>query len=215
MQAAGARPVVVELFTAQGCGSCPEADALLAGLVNRKGVIALAFSVDYWDYLGWRDTLAMPAFTARQRAYADRLKLKEIYTPEIVVDGRREAPGLDRDRIDSLIKRHALEADDPPEVHFLRHGSKVEIGDADEPSHPLDVWLVRYDPEPRSVKVKAGDNKGKSVTVRNAVRQIARLGSWRGDRRVFTLPASPEKGLDSVVLVQGAKGGRIVAAAKA
>ena len=97
-------PVVVELFTAQGCADCVQADATLADLADRKGVIALTWPVDYWDYEGWTDTFAEPAFTERQRAYAHRLKVREIYTPEMVVDGAREASALDRSAVDALLK---------------------------------------------------------------------------------------------------------------
>ena len=105
--AAPRTPVVVELFTAQGCASCPEADRLLDAMTQRKGVVALMLPVDYWDYLGWADTFAQPTFTERQRAYAHRLKVREIYTPEIVVDGRQEAAGGDKDAIDGLIQDNA------------------------------------------------------------------------------------------------------------
>jgi hypothetical protein len=93
-----AAPVVVELFTAQGCTSCPDANRKVGKLADRKGVLVLTFAVDYWDYAGWRDTFAQPDFTARQHAYADRLKVREIYAPEVVVGGRAEAPGGRRGR---------------------------------------------------------------------------------------------------------------------
>src|SRR5208337_3152306 len=89
--AMGRPPVVVELFTAQGCSSCGKADAYLAGLVGRKGVLVLTFGVDYWDYLGWKDTFAKPEFTDRQRAYAKRFDVAEVFTPQVVVDGRAQA----------------------------------------------------------------------------------------------------------------------------
>ena len=86
-------PVVVELFTAQGCSGCPEANALLEGLAGRPGVIALTYAVDYWDYLGWPDTFAQPAFAERQRAYQDRLRLRDVYTPQVIIDGQRQMSG--------------------------------------------------------------------------------------------------------------------------
>ena len=99
------RPVLVELYTAQGCEGCPQADLALGELAKRKGVVALTFSVDIWDYTGWSDTFAQPEFTARQQAYVKRMKLREIYTPEIVVDGAAEAAGSDKDAVATLIDK--------------------------------------------------------------------------------------------------------------
>ena len=98
--AAAKPPVLVELFTAQGCGACRDANTYLARLADRPGVLALTFSVDYWDYLGWTDTFARPEYADRQRAYVNRLKLREPYTPQVVVDGRGEAQGLKAAEVD-------------------------------------------------------------------------------------------------------------------
>ncbi len=102
-------PVVVELFTAQGCASCGQADSYLAKLDEQPGVLTLAWSVDYWDYLGWKDTFAQPDFTDRQRAYDKRFGLRDVYTPQIVVDGAAQASGDKAGAIDALIRqaRHA------------------------------------------------------------------------------------------------------------
>ena len=114
--AALAKPaVLVELFTAQGCGPCAEANAYLGKLAERPGVLALTFSVDYWDYLGWTDTFAKPEFTERQRAYVARLQLREPYTPQVIVDGRQEAQGLKLPEIDRLIRTASAQPRDPPE----------------------------------------------------------------------------------------------------
>ena len=214
--AANGSPVVVELFTAQGCAACVKPDATLDGLADRRGVIALTFPVDYWDYLGWRDTFAQPAFTERQRAYATRLKVKEIYTPEVVVDGRREAPGVDDDRVDALIGHAAALPREAPPIRFERHGERVEVGIAPRrlTAHDGEVWLARYDPTAHVVHIKTGENKGKTVTVRNVVRELVRLGAWSGQARRYRLPEAKDKDLTSVVLVQNARGGRIIAAAR-
>ena len=203
-------PVVVELFTAQGCANCPDADRLLQDIAVRKGVVALMLPVDYWDYLGWADTFARPEFTERQRAYADRLKVREIYTPEVVVDGAREAPGLDKDAITTLIKAEARARTGGPSVKLLHGGAKVRVAaGADRPAR-ADVWLVRFDPAARPVKVKAGDNKGKTVPQRYVVRELTRLGGYDGGVRTYGAPKTGGAGLSTLVLVQGVHGGRIM-----
>ena len=202
-------PVVVELFTAQGCASCIPADKTLADLGERKGVIPLTLPVDYWDYLGWADTFAEPAFTERQRAYDRRLRVREIYTPEIIVDGRREAPALDKDAIDAAIRADARDLAAGPKVRLAASGERVEVsaGRAAEPR--ADVWLLRYDSQPHTVKVKSGDNKGKSVTQRYVVRELTRLGGYTGGVRSYRLPKPTSEGLSTLVLVQGVRGGGI------
>jgi hypothetical protein len=206
-------PVVIELFTAQGCSACPKANLLLDSYADRSHVVALTFPVDYWDYLGWRDTFAQAAFTERQRAYADRLKLRSLTTPEFVVDGDREASGPDSAKIDSLIANSVGDQAPGPRIRLLRHGSRIEVGAGARPRHGADVWLIRYDPARQEVKVKAGDNSGKLVSTRNTVEQLERLGAWAGRPRSYVLPKAPAPGLKSIILVQGAKGGRILAAA--
>jgi hypothetical protein len=202
-------PVVAELFTAQGCAGCPEADRYLAELGARKGVLALTFPVDYWDYEGWADTFAEPAFSDRQRAYAPRLKVREIYTPEIVIDGRKEASGLDRPAVEALVKGEAGTLADGPAVKLIRGGERVQVKPGRGPIPRSDVWLVRYDPAERSVKVKAGDNKGKTVVQRYVVRELTRLGLYTGGTKTYPVPKASAPGLNTVVLVQGVRGGRI------
>ena len=207
-------PLVIELFTAQGCTSCPQANEMLADLADRDRAIALTFAVDYWDYLGWNDTFAMPEFTARQRAYVGQLGLKEIYTPEVVVNGRREAPGVDADEIAKLVdaeadRRTSLRR---PSILVLRGGERISVGSGSAFSEPADVWLVRYDPIRREVRVRSGDNEGKAVPHLNVVRELVRLGSWTGRPRSYGLPEAETPGLRTVILVQGASGGPILSA---
>jgi hypothetical protein len=214
-QAARARgPLVVELFTAQGCDSCPQANTIVADLAERDSVIALTFPVDYWDYLGWRDTFARPEFSARQRAYAARLGVRAIYTPEVVINGRREASGVQAEVIQDLVTSEAARRVrlTRPSIQASRRGARVSVGSGSAFREPADVWLVRYDPIRRDVRVRSGDNEGKTVAHLNVVRDLVRLGSWNGRLRSYTLPASPAPGLHSVILVQGAKGGPILAA---
>ena len=206
--------MVVELFTAQGCAGCPPAAKVFDGYADSKGVIALTFPVDYWDYLGWRDTFAQPMFTERQRAYDRRLKVREIYTPEIVLNGRQEAPGLDRVRIETLVQAETAKRENGPAIHFLRHATRVEVGAGRVGARGGEVWLVRYDPTSHTVKVKSGDNRGKTVQVRNVVQELSRLGAWSGSQRIYALPTAGSSGLKTVVLLQAAKGGAVLSAAR-
>ncbi len=218
-------PTVVELFTAQGCGSCGKANAYLARLADRPGVIALTFNVDYWDYLGWKDTFAHPEFADRQRAYDKRLGERDVYTPQVIVGGAAQASGDKSADVDALIDqakarapaKGARPAD--PLVFTPRADGTIAIGPgrrvhAGARAAAADVWLVRYDPRQTDVHVRNGDNRGRTLAHRDVVRQLARLGAWRGHMAVFKLPAAPEDGLLGVVLVQAAKGGKILAAAR-
>lgn len=208
--AAARAPVVVELFTAQGCASCSEANANLAKLAKREGLLALTFPVDYWDYLGWADTFARPEFTTRQKAYVDRLELRETYTPQMVVDGRAQVGGLQTDKVDRLISLAEDAPRDPPDMAFIGP-RRVDVGTGRVPRGGAEVWLVRYDPRDHDVVVRKGDNRGKTVVHRNVVRELKRLGSWRGRPTAYRLPTAEEEGLVTAVLVQGAGGGRILA----
>jgi hypothetical protein len=204
-----ARPVLVELFTAQGCSACPDANRFADELAERKGLAVVTFPVDYWDYLGWSDTFAQPEFTARQRAYQMRWKLKEIYTPEIVVGGAKESPGSDREKVEALIKDEKVGPG--PKVQFLRKGTRVAVGNGSAASGTFDVWLMRYDPRKREVKVERGENRGKTVIHRNVVRELVRLGGWSGRARTYTVPDTKVDGLKTLIVVQGVRGGRVLA----
>jgi len=211
---AAAHPILVELYTAQGCEGCPQADLALGELAKRKGLITLTFSVDIWDYTGWTDTLAQPEFTARQQAYVKRLKVREIYTPEVVVDGASEAAALDQDTLGPLLQKAGAATRLRPTLRLSKAGDHAWIGDGPAPARAADVWLIRYDPKAREVKVKAGDNRGKTVIVTNAVRELARLGSWRGKRVAFDLPDPTADGLKTVIVIQAPHGGPVVVAAR-
>ena len=203
-------PVVVELFTAQGCASCKPANALIDKLADRPGVIALAWSVDYWDYLGWKDTFAEPGFTARQQAFAKRLGPRDVYTPQVIVNGAAQVSGGDGPGVEALMARTERPLRHPPALRIGFDG-RVSVASGEHRSAAADVWLVRYDPREHEVEVTAGDNEGATVVLRNVVRQTVRLGSWSGRSVTFRVPAAPEPNLGSVVLVEGAKGGPILA----
>lgn len=202
-------PVVVELYTAQGCTSCGDANAYVAKLAERPDVLALTFSVDYWDYLGWKDTFAQPEFADRQKAYVARLSLREPYTPQVVVDGRAEAAGLKSDRVEKLLREAERSPRDPPDIRFV--GShRVDVGSGRAPKGGGEVWLIRFDPREQDVTVKSGDNKGKTIAHRNVVQELKRLGAWRGRPTAFRLPRALDDGLKTVIILQAGRGGRIV-----
>jgi hypothetical protein len=207
--AAAKTPVLVELYTAQGCASCGEANQYVSRLAEQPGVLALTFPVDYWDYLGWADTFAKPAFADRQKAYLPRLSLREPYTPQVVVDGREQAAGVRTERVEKLVREAERAAHDPPDIRFIGP-RRVDVGSGRPPRGGADVWLVRYDPREQEVAVKSGDNRGQTIVHKNVVREIKRLGAWRGRPTAYRLPAAEDDGLKSVVIVQGAKGGRVL-----
>src|SRR5579871_1633383 len=134
--------VLVELFTSQGCSSCVNSGALISALDQRPHVLALTFPVDYWDYLGWRDTLAKPEFTERQRIYMHALALRDVYTPQVVVDGRLQAAAVDRATLEKLIRQVQRPADVVPTVAVNKSWLSVARGAA--PAGGAVVWLVRY-----------------------------------------------------------------------
>jgi hypothetical protein len=207
--AAAKPPVVVELYTAQGCASCGEANAHVTKLADKPGVLALTFSVDYWDYLGWADTFAKPEFAERQKAYVAKLALREPYTPQVVVDGAGQAAGSKPDKVDQLVAGAAKAPRNGPDIHFVAD-KRVYVGSARAPKGGGDVWLIRYDPREQDVTVKTGDNKGQTIPHKNVVRDLTRLGAWRGKPTAFRLPAASEEGLKTVVLVQAGRGGRVI-----
>jgi hypothetical protein len=204
-----AQPVVVELFTSQGCSSCPPADAALALVADRGDVIALSFGVTYWDDLGWRDTFARPEFTDRQKTYGRRLG-HAPYTPEVVAGGRADSVGNSKGRIEALIAKARAPA--ATSISAKSDSATVTAGVA--PRGGADVWLVRYDPRTVRVPVKAGENTGKTLPIRNVVRSLARLGTWDGSAATFHYPLARD-GLDTVIIVQTRDGGPILAAARA
>ena len=204
-------PVVVELFQSQGCSSCPPANANLNALSQRADVLALSFAVTYWDSLGWKDTFATPRFTERQWEYARALRRDNVYTPQVVVNGRFEGVGAEAGEIEALMRK-ADRAEAGPTVSIA--GGVVAIGAAPAPAQSADVWLARYDPRDLEVPVKRGENAGRTLPHRNIVREFVRLGGWSGLAERFNLPAAGESGLGAAILVQTAGAGPILAAAR-
>lgn len=207
------RPVLVELFTAQGCATCDKADAVLAGVMDRPGVLALTWSVDYWDYLGWKDTFAQDSFGERQRQYDTRFGLRDVYTPQVVVDGRLQAGAQSSAEIQAKVREARRRAPPSPDV-ALGPSGRIRIGSG-RVRHRAEVWLIRYAPHDSKVDVRAGDNRGATVLEHNVVRQLVRLGPWTGRPTSFRAPASPEDDLNTAVVVQEANGGPVLAVAVA
>ncbi|HEY2048469.1 MAG TPA: DUF1223 domain-containing protein [Caulobacteraceae bacterium] len=211
--AASARhsPVVVELFTAQGCVSCNKANEVIAHLATRPDVITLTWPVDYWDYLGWKDTFAQPDFTDRQRAYEHPLGLRDVYTPQVIVGGERQASADDAQAVDDLVAQAKRDSTQSPDIAFATRG-RVAVGSGRRPRRPAEIWLIRYEAAPPEVEVKAGDNRGARLTETDVVRQAVKLGHWKGRPVIYQAPPADEEGLKEVVIVQEADGGRILAA---
>jgi hypothetical protein len=203
-------PVVVELFTSQGCSSCVGSGDMIGDLAKRPNVLPLTFSVDYWDYLGWVDSFAKPEFAERQRAYLKRLAVRGGgVTPQVVVDGRLQVAAAKPDQVEDLVKQARKQPRDPPDMELS--AAKVVVGYGHAGKGGADVWLVRYDPAAQSVQVKRGDNRGRTIVERNVVTELVRLGGWTGRSKAYRLPKPSAEGLKTVVIVQGARGGRILA----
>ncbi len=208
---------VVELFTSQGCSSCPPADALVVDLSKRPGVIALTLPVDYWDYLGWKDTLAQPGFTARQRAYAHLRGDRQVYTPQVVVNGTKPSVGSDK----AAVERTVTEAATLPVLVVAKEQNgtvAIEISGAAEQQAPAGVWVLPVR-KTETVTINRGENGGRTVTYANVVRGFVRIGEWRGGQARFEvpLPTAQADGDGYVVLLQTAertKPGVILGAAK-
>ncbi|WP_309644216.1 DUF1223 domain-containing protein [Phenylobacterium sp.] len=205
--AAPSQPIVVELFTSQGCSSCPPANEAVGKLADRPGVIALSFGVTYWDYLGWKDTFARADYTERQRAYAKALGRSGPYTPQVVVNGAADTVGNTAAKIDKLIVARRA----PAATDIALSPGLVRVGAGKAPTGGADVWLVSYDPRIVQIPVKRGENTGKTLPHRNVVRDLRRLGRWTGSEAAFKAPSSAS-GLRTVVLVQAPNGGAILAA---
>jgi hypothetical protein len=205
-----AHPLVVELFQSQGCSSCPPANANLLKIVDRADVLALSFGVTYWDQLGWKDTFASPKFTARQWDYAKGLGHSQVFTPQIVVNGRTDGVGADPREFSRLIAAGDRGARGPS---LTLAAGAVTIG-AGAPAKSADVWLVRYDPRLVQVPIRRGENGGKTLPHRNVVTELVRLGAWSGKPETLRLPRPADPALKTAILIQLPRGGPILAAAK-
>jgi hypothetical protein len=221
---ASAEPrAVVELFTSQGCSSCPAADKLLGHLAKDPSLVAMSLPIDYWDYLGWKDTLAKPLHTARQRAYAHIRGDRAVYTPQVVVNGVVHVQGSDKEAIDRAIAQTRAQ----PGTLSLPVTIGVDSGriNVNVPASPDgrgggEVWLCAL-AKSVAVDIARGENRGRSVTYHNVARRWLKLGEWNGSARSFAVPVSDidAENVNSVaVLLQsgdGTKPGRMLGAALA
>lgn len=204
-----AHPTVVELFQSQGCSSCPPANANVNALAARPDILALSFAVTYWDKLGWKDTFATPQYTERQWDYAKGLRHDEVWTPQVVINGRTDVVGTRRNEIDAAIVT-ADRGTGGPNINV--NAANVEINGT--VAQPVDVWLVRYDPRLIDVAISRGENDGRTLPHRNVVRELVRLGHWQGGKVKFSLPSAKLPGLSTAAFIQVGRGGAIIAAAR-
>ena len=231
-------PVVIELYTSQGCSSCPPADTLFADLARRDDVIALALHVDYWDYLGWKDAFARPRHTARQKAYAKAARSRTIFTPELIVQGEDRLRGHDSAGIGTRITAH-LRAPRGAALSVARAGDDLHIDVApvpaastapptqpiaglalaDEPAvpkpaatGPADIHVVRYVPQ-EQVSIDGGENAGQTVTYHNIVTDWQTIGQWDGASEADFVYRDIGPG-PLAVIVQRVRMGPILAAAR-
>jgi hypothetical protein len=190
--ATAAAPVVVELYTSQGCSSCPPADKLLGELAERDDIVALSMHVDYWDYIGWKDPYASPRITQRQRAYAHALGVKMVYTPQMVIDGRTEAVGSHAAEVEALIAAARANPKVPIAFRHDQSGYYVELPAGANPGPaPAIAWLVIYDRE-RETDIESGENAGAKLTNHNIVRELRKIGTWNGTATKLSLGVSEE-----------------------
>lgn len=206
---AAERPVVVELFTSEGCSSCPPADAFLTELAHgRRDVLPLAFHVTYWNSLGWRDPFSLEAATSRQNIYGAHFG-DGSYTPEMVVDGTKGLVGSERGTAEAAISAAKSRARTAASIALSRNGGRIDIS-LGKGSGSGRILLVGFDPEHRTA-VGRGENSGRTLTESNIVRSIKSVGDWSG--AAMTLEENAPAGQEAAVLLE-APGGAIVGAAR-
>ncbi|SFQ26559.1 hypothetical protein SAMN05421853_103119 [Roseivivax halotolerans] len=204
--------MVIELYTSQGCSSCPPADALLNKLALDENVIALALHVDYWDYIGWKDSFANPAFTARQKGYAEAAGRRSIYTPQMIIDGTHDVVGNRAKDVTAIVAREAG-IETPVSIRLARSGDALSIAlSSDAPVGPVDIHVVRYRAGD-TVSVERGENAGRDLDYSHIVTDWDVVARWDGDSPLTTeVPVSGD--LPIVVLAQEPDYGPILSAAR-
>jgi hypothetical protein len=206
------RPLgVVELFTSQGCNSCPPADALFAELAAKEDLVALAYHVDYWDYLGWQDTLSRKENTERQYDYMRAFGSRSVYTPQAVINGRVHVNGASRGEVDGALARMAKTGEGMRVgIKVTRTSDRVMIDAGDAGTGPSDAHVVIvYFDSPQTIKIGEGENTGRKMTYWNAVTSIQTAGMWHGKAQRYELPMSEisKKGGCAVLLQSVGKDG--------
>jgi hypothetical protein len=203
-QATGAEiRAVVELFTSQGCSSCPPADKILGELAKDSSIVAMTLPVDYWDYLGWKDTLANPRYSARQRAYAHQRGDREIATPQVIVNGVANVVGSDKAAIErAIVETHGKTKLIP--VTVVASGDKLTVGvpDATHGQTKGEVWLCAMT-KTVPVTIGRGENNGRSVNYYNVSRRWVKVGDWNGKAMTWTVPLADIKaeGVDAAAAI--------------
>lgn len=207
------RTRVVELFTSQGCSSCPPADTLLGELAGLPNMVAVAFHVDYWDSIGWRDRYAIPAAVVRQRRYVETLGLSTAFTPQVVIDGRDSFVGSDRQRILAAL---TTDRETIPVAAEVAHGELIVTLPERAQHNRFDVGLIAYLPE-ATTAIGRGENSGRTLAEFNIAREFRHIGSWRGEAKVIRVPLEsfPADATRVAVLVQDAEQGPIAGSAVA
>ena len=204
------RPTVVELFTSEGCSSCPPADALLAELAGRPDVLALSFHVDYWDRLGWKDPFSSPDATRRQHGYAELLGLATVYTPQIVVDGRWQAVGSDRSEVEQALGSARRNRDEVPVALAVDHGrAQITMGPGGD-GVAATLLLIGFDRR-HVTAVARGENGGRTLSHVDVVRSIEEAAQFDGRARTIEVPIrSPS---DRLAAILQARDGRVIGVA--
>lgn len=210
-------PMVVELFTSEGCSSCPPADALLGELAQRQYVLPLSFHVDYWDYIGWKDRFADPLYTRRQRAYAEAQGSSMVYTPQMIVAGAIDVVGSDRKAVEKALKT-AYTRNTMYGIQVVREqDGKIVAQFPEAPiGVPATIWLVTYQKSAES-HVKAGENSGRNLMTYNVVRSLQKVGMWNGSATEIELALDQAAKANSpdacAIIANQAEHGPIIAAA--
>ena len=179
----------IELFTSQGCSSCPPADKLIGELSRDPSLVTMSLAIDLWDYLGWKDTLALKGNTSRQRGYANVRGDREVYTPQVVVNGIMHVAGNDRSAIDRAIEqtsRNGMAMRVPIALKIDGEMLTVDVPAGSDPQGPAEVWLVPITKK-IPVAIERGENRGQTITYNNVVRRWVQLGKWNGDSQTYNL----------------------------
>ena len=209
---------LLELYTSEGCSSCPPADRWLGGLVDDqrlwRELVPVAFHVDYWDYIGWKDLFAKPEFTARQKSYVTSMGSRYAYTPQMVIDGREHVVGSHRAKVESVIRKAQANASKAPPIKMRREGKNLIISvGAARASGDYVVTMATFD-KPHVTKVKSGENRGMTLTNANVVRELVKIGDWNGKAAEYTISLDGTDGDGGcAILVQKKGHGPVLAAA--
>jgi hypothetical protein len=220
-QAPAKHNAVIELFTSQGCSSCPPADALLGRLAHKPGLVALSFSIDYWDYLGWRDTLGSPANSERQRSYARARGDGRVYTPQMVIDGITHVNGADEEAVREAVasaEKRLAKSKVPITLRAEGDTLIVDVGAAAKESdrRSATVWLA-IAKEVEKVAITRGENRGKLLAYHHPVRELTPIGMWEGEAMTLRLPLKDLKTMGGdclFVLLQEENTGPMLGAAE-